>query len=1091
MTSAVTSIQVILFNLLEVKQMWVAIALSIFSIPTNGQQVAPTIEWQKTIGGESVDSIKSVRQTTDGGYIVGGTTRSFNNNTHGLADYWIVKIDSLGSIIWQKTIGGSSEDILAGVEETTDGGFIVGGTSASNVSGDKTEPSKGSNDFWVLKLRSDGSIIWQKTIGGYGNEVLWSIEQNTEGGYILGGNSNSNISGNKSENSHGGNDYWVIKLDSNGTILWDKTLGGNREEGISEVHQTADGGYIVGGDSNSRVSGDKSDDRRNPNGEPYWGIFLYRDYWIVKLDSNGFKQWDKTIGGEFHDYLYSIQQCSDKGYVLGGRTFSNIYADKNVSLKGLPDYWVVKLDSNGVNNQWQRDFGGYVGLFSSASLLYTVRQTLDNGYILAGNTNIGLIGDKSEASRGGNDFWVIKLNQRGAIEWQKTIGGSGDDQLFSIQQTRDLGYILAGYSNSNRSFEKAENSRGGYDFWIVKLKGSCPSDSLIQPQILNLCQGEAKRLTFSKSNYTFSWARNGQIINGATNDNLKVTSEGIYRVTAAKDGCILVDSVKVSMKVLPNPMVNDVNVCQNSPVELRTTRSFQGYQWSTGDTTAILRVTPSVNSTYSLTVTDEDGCKGTDTARVVVLPLPNPIVNNSTICKGDAAIIEVTNANPNFINYTWLPNGDNERFSDNPSVSTIYRVTVSDARGCTNTASGQVTVNSVPTPIVSNKSICFGDSVQLIVSNATIFSSIQWSTGVVAANIKVAPTESTNYIIKVTDSRGCTDTSSAWVYVKPLPTVSILNVHNTVCKNVSPITLQGQPAGGLFKIDGIFCTSLAPSFLSLGTHPIQYTYTNPNTRCSNTASQFFTIAAPTHSILDTTLCDGEFIIVNGNRYDVSNPIGNETIAGGNVQGCDSTVAVRIKKQNLPKAVNDLYKIELGVPSLTFDVTFNDDYINRASLFTVEVIREIKLGTMESTGFGHFRYSPTKLQKGIYSFTYRLCAVSCNNQIFCDSATVNIEVVGTEDRNRIPNIITPNQDGNNDEFIIPELEEDPSKYPNAELSIISRWGNVVFHDKHYKNKWNGVNQYGEALPDGAYYYCLKLNISDGKIRTGDLMIFRGE
>lgn len=238
---------------------------------------APAIQWQNTIGGDSDDKLCSLQQTTDGGYILGGFSFSDisgdkSENHQGESDYWVVKLNDSGAVQWQNTIGGTSFDVLFSLQQTTEGGYILGGYSSSDISIDKTENSLGGRDFWVVKLNDTGNIQWQNTIGGSGSDILRAIQLTSDGGYILGGNSDSNISGDKTENSLGDTDYWLLKLDATGIIQWQKTIGGNLQEYLHAVQQTADGGYILGGHSDSSISGDKTE---NSNGES--------DLWIIKL----------------------------------------------------------------------------------------------------------------------------------------------------------------------------------------------------------------------------------------------------------------------------------------------------------------------------------------------------------------------------------------------------------------------------------------------------------------------------------------------------------------------------------------------------------------------------------------------------------------------------------------------------------------------------------------------------------------------------------------------------------------------------------------------------------------------------------------
>ncbi|HRA58293.1 MAG TPA: T9SS type A sorting domain-containing protein [Bacteroidia bacterium] len=309
------------------------------------------IQWQNTIGGSFFDELYSIQQTSDGGYILGGRSNSDisgdkTENSQGDFDYWVVKLDASGNIQWQNTIGGNNSDYLTSIQQTTDGGYILGGYSRSSISGDKTEDNQGPDDYWVVKLDPTGNIQWQNTIGGNSVDQLTSIQQTNDRGYILGGWSLSNISIDKTENSFGGSDYWVVKLDSIGNIQWQNTIGGNSDDILNSIQQTSDGGYILGGSSYSDISGDKTENSQ--------GDF---DYWVVKLDVSGNIQWQNTIGGSGNDELYSIQQITDGGYFLGGHSNSGISGDKTESSQGDFDYWVVKLDASG-NILWQNTIGG-------------------------------------------------------------------------------------------------------------------------------------------------------------------------------------------------------------------------------------------------------------------------------------------------------------------------------------------------------------------------------------------------------------------------------------------------------------------------------------------------------------------------------------------------------------------------------------------------------------------------------------------------------------------------------------------------------------------------------------------------------------
>ena len=239
------------------------------------------------------------------------------------------------------------------VRQTTDGGYILGGFSTSKISVDKTENNNGPTstaDYWVIKLDAMGDIIWQNTIGGDNEEELRCAVPTSEGGYILGGSSNSNISGDKTQGSKGGYDYWIIKLDSIGNISWQRTFGGSQEDRCRDIHQTGDGGFIIGGYSFSGISGNKTEANIS-------GGIITNDYWIIKINELGGIEWQKTIGGTDNDYENCLALTADGGYIVGGHSISPISGDKTEASIGGYDFWIVKLNATGTI-QWQNTIGG-------------------------------------------------------------------------------------------------------------------------------------------------------------------------------------------------------------------------------------------------------------------------------------------------------------------------------------------------------------------------------------------------------------------------------------------------------------------------------------------------------------------------------------------------------------------------------------------------------------------------------------------------------------------------------------------------------------------------------------------------------------
>ncbi len=426
---------------------------------SNGQNNID-ISWQKVIGGSSDDgggqfgpvypdgtqaTSPTIIKTYDGGFIMG--SYSFSNisgdktqDSKGLSDFWVVKFDTYYNIQWTKTIGGNNNDRMFCIKQTKDNGYILGGVSSSNISGDKTENSKGGDDYWIVKLDISGNIQWDKTIGGNSSEYIKNIEQTSDGGYILGGSSTSNISGDKTENSSdlwGGNDFWIVKIDSNANVQWDKTLYGHDPDILADIKITSDSGYILGG----------------PSQQEYIPIFhQLQDYWIIKLNKNGNIQWQKAIGGDGYDMLKCISTTNDGGFILCGRSNSNISDNKSENRHdAFGDAWIVKLNSSG-EIQWDKTLGNNV----SETANY-ITQTSDGGYIID-----GFISDNSSR------YWVTKIDSLGNVIWNDTIKG-GNGELGNIIQISKNEYILLGTSSLGINNDKIEPSKGGFDFWLVKL----------------------------------------------------------------------------------------------------------------------------------------------------------------------------------------------------------------------------------------------------------------------------------------------------------------------------------------------------------------------------------------------------------------------------------------------------------------------------------------------------------------------------------------------------------------------------------------------------------------------------------------------
>ena len=389
------------------------IILILFSVSIIQAQVDTL--WTKTFGGSGRDVGLSVQQTIDDGYIITGFTSSFGA---GYDDVWLIKTNANGDTLWTKTFGGSNMDWGQSVQQTMDGGYIITGST----------PSFGSNgydDVWLIKTNADGDTLWTKKFGGSYYDEGISVQQTNDGGYTIAGDTWSFGAGHC--------DIRLIKTNIDGDTLWTKTFGGSNNEYVGEAMQTKDEGYVIIGWTNSFGAG-------------------HRDAWLIKTNTDGDTLWTKTFGGSGDDWGQAIQQTSDEGYILTVLTFS--FGDVN------GDIWLIKINTFG-DTIWTKTFGG-----SGWDGGNSIQQTNDGGYIITGYTDSFGV-DSS-------DVWLIKTNASGDTLWTKTFGGINMDDGISVQQTKDGGYIITGYTCSF--------SAGEDDIWLIK---TTPDINTIEKTTIN------------------------------------------------------------------------------------------------------------------------------------------------------------------------------------------------------------------------------------------------------------------------------------------------------------------------------------------------------------------------------------------------------------------------------------------------------------------------------------------------------------------------------------------------------------------------------------------------------------------------------
>ncbi|MCK5031465.1 MAG: hypothetical protein KAR64_08365, partial [Thermoplasmatales archaeon] len=293
----------------------------------------PSIIWNKTYGGNSLDWGWSISKTNDGGFIIGGETVSFSAGSY---DAFLIKTDSNGNEEWNKTFGGSAKDGCRAVQQTQDGGYILTGYADSY--------GCPGHDYWLIRTDENGDELWNYTYGGQSSDAAVSVIQTSAGDFVMAGYSYTN--------SYGGKDVWIVKTDENGNELWSYHYGGiGNDQGMSIVEST-DGGYVIAGYTSSFGSGGT-------------------DMWLVKIDINGGYDWDQCFGGNDDDWAGSIDLTLEGGYIISGDTKS--YGN------GGYDVWVIKTDNNGIE-EWNQVFGDG----NCHETGYCIKQTSDGGYIISG-----------------------------------------------------------------------------------------------------------------------------------------------------------------------------------------------------------------------------------------------------------------------------------------------------------------------------------------------------------------------------------------------------------------------------------------------------------------------------------------------------------------------------------------------------------------------------------------------------------------------------------------------------------------------------------------------------------------------------------
>ena len=419
----------------------------------------PSITWQKTYGGSAHEYTWKTIPTSDGGYAFVGFSDSNDGDvlseSHGGTDLWVAKITVTGSVQWSKLFGGTGDEEGHDIMQTADNGFLVAGFTGSSDGDVVGHHGTSSNDFWVLKLTSAGVLEWNQCYGGTSSDEAAAMGKTNSGDYYIAGStysSDGDVSGN---HSSGGSDFWVIKINSSGSLLSQKCVGGTgSDEGIN-MAVTADNGSILVGRTSS-TDGDAV------------GFHGGSDMLIAKLTPAFALEWSKCYGGTETEECNAVVQLTDGSYAALGYTSTHNNGDVtgHHGSQGSDDFWLLKLTSAGAIT-WAKCYGGD-GDDQANGLI----KTLDGGFVMCGLTN-STNGDFTGFHPGGfldPDVWVAKLDGNGILKWQRCSGGSGQDESFNVFETSSNQFIVTGFTYS-ADYDITQN-RGSADGWIFNLAGA-------------------------------------------------------------------------------------------------------------------------------------------------------------------------------------------------------------------------------------------------------------------------------------------------------------------------------------------------------------------------------------------------------------------------------------------------------------------------------------------------------------------------------------------------------------------------------------------------------------------------------------------
>ncbi len=706
--------------------------------------------------------------------------------------------DVITSKIWDHRYGGNNVEIVWGLTPAKGGGYVIAGQTESDSSGDKTQASRGYIDYWVVKVNDAGIKLWDYRFGGSSNngasDVLRGIHPTADSGYILVGASNTgNASASTSDKTEArfGNftnatmDYWIIKINKNGVKQWDHVYGGTDEDYATTVCATKSGGYLVGGYSSSGVSGNKN--KANKGGT---------DFYIIKFNANGQKEWDQVYGGPADDELKTITTTSDGGYLLGGTSLSGIGSDKSQSNRGLEDYWVVKIDSMG-SKQWDARFGG-----AQSDLLFSVKPATDGGYLLAGYTQSGQSGDKSQPSRGGfADAWIVKINATGIKQWDYRFGTDGEDGLVTILPAEHGGFLLGGTVGGGKNGDASQEGKGGFDYWLIQVDsvGNKQWDKRFGGNIFDQLIAIQKN---EDGTYVLAGSSESDSSGDKSEGNRGIRDYWLIKIQV--DAKVVIGSIgnfcgrgASWVKFNESSMADTLTFAYSDNNFSSFTAAGSKIIHQAGIDSILIQwpLSPTANN-YKLRVISQNPPDTTYSNSFVFNPSPVAGISlsgDSAFCSGDSLTITATPIGSGF-NYNWLRDVDLLNINSpliTAKLGGAYKVIVSNPAGCKDT-SRIVQLFEKPKP--AKPIITEPTHLQLQSSPAFAY---QWLFNTIlinnATSQTLSVTQNGNYEVKTDSTNGCSNISDVY---------TIANVGSNEAGKSFFIQLYPNPAHSSLFVEG-------------------------------------------------------------------------------------------------------------------------------------------------------------------------------------------------------------------------------------------------------------------------------------------------